>query len=77
MGRESPGPETGESMKLATYSKLAVSVAGAALTGLETSFAGAHWLPPVTAAISAVLVYLVPNVTAGPGRPAAGPGTGP
>jgi hypothetical protein len=60
-------------MKLSSYSKLAVSIAGAALTALETTYAGAHWLPPVTAAISAVLVYLVPNVPAAAGRPAPPP----
>lgn len=53
-------------MKLASYSKVLVAVAGVITSALETTYATAHWLPAVTGAISAVLVYLVPNVSAPP-----------
>ena len=43
------------------YSKLLVAAAGAALTVVQTAYPTAHWTPAVTACLSAVLVYLVPN----------------
>lgn len=43
------------------YSKLLVAVAGAALTIVQTAYPAATWAPAVTACLSAVLVYLVPN----------------
>lgn len=42
-------------------SKFLISVAGAVLTGLGTYYGTAKWEPIVAAALSAVLVYLVPN----------------
>jgi len=43
------------------YSKLLVAAAGAALTIVQTAYPQAQWAPAVTACLSALLVYLVPN----------------
>jgi hypothetical protein len=50
------------------YSKLVVALAGVATSGIETYARAAHWAPAVTAAITAALVFLVPNSGAGPGQ---------
>jgi hypothetical protein len=50
------------------YSKLLVAAAGAALTIVQTAWPQAHWTPAVTATLSALLVYLVPNSPPPPGR---------
>lgn len=47
-------------------SKFLVSVMGAVMTGLGTYYGGSKWEPIAVAAISAVLVYLVPNTPAAP-----------
>lgn len=48
------------------YSKLAVAVAGAATTAIETYAAHTSWAPIVIGAIAAALVWLVPNTPPGP-----------
>ena len=48
---------------LGKITKFIVAIAGTVTTALETQYpSSAHWLPAVTAAITAVLVYVVPNV---------------
>ena len=45
--------------------KLYVAIGGGVLTGIEGVYPDTlHWLPAVSAAITAALVYLVPNATA-------------
>ena len=46
-----------------TSSKVLVSILGAAATSLNTYYGNTHWVSVVTAALTAVTVYLVPNKT--------------
>lgn len=54
---------------IGSYSKFIVTIAGAGTTALETQFAGDHWVPLATAAITALVTYLVPNSAPAPGGP--------
>lgn len=47
---------------LGKITKFIVAIAGTVTTALETQYpSSVHWLPAVTAAITAILVYVVPN----------------
>jgi len=48
---------------LSRYRKAIVAVVGAALTVIPVAFPGASWAAPVIAGLTALAVYLVPNVT--------------
>jgi hypothetical protein len=54
------------------YSKFLVAVATAAEAGLQAFWPSAGWVPLAMTGIGAVLVYLVPNVTAAAAAPPAG-----
>jgi hypothetical protein len=44
------------------FSKFWVAAGGAIIQGIEAAYpSSAHWLPSVIAAITAILVYIVPN----------------
>jgi hypothetical protein len=47
------------------YAKLLVALAGAVITTIQTQYPAAQWAPAVTAFLSAVLVYAVPNTPPG------------
>jgi hypothetical protein len=49
---------------ISQYLKAIVALIGAIATGLQTAFPSDHWASTVTATLSAVLVYLVPNTPA-------------
>lgn len=45
------------------FAKFWVAAGGAVIAGVETAYpSSAHWLPSVISAITAILVYIVPNV---------------
>ena len=48
-------------MNLNRYLKTVVAVVGALAVALQTQFPAAHWSTTVTAAVSAILVYITPN----------------
>lgn len=56
-------------VNLNPYLKAIVGVIGAIATGLQTAYPSSHWATTVTAGITAVLVYLVPNTPQGPPAP--------
>lgn len=47
--------------KLNPYMKAVVGVLGAVLSSLSVYYGHDHWYPVVTTAVTAALVYLVPN----------------
>jgi hypothetical protein len=50
--------------KLAPYLKAVVAVLTAVIAAVQTAGGGDKWTPIVTAAIGAILTYLVPNLPA-------------
>lgn len=48
-----------------SYAKLVVAVLGAAQTATQAQWPSAHWSQTVTAVVTAVLVWLVPNTPEG------------
>jgi hypothetical protein len=44
------------------YLKFIVALLGAAVTSLAVIYPAAHWLPVVTSMVTAVSVYLTPNL---------------
>lgn len=53
------------------YLKFVVAVLGAAAAAMQTEWPSARWSAVVTAFITAILVYFVPNIPS----PPKGPGT--
>jgi hypothetical protein len=50
-------------MNLGGYSKFIVAALGAVTTALTTFYGTAHWVTVVSTVLSALVVYLVPNVS--------------
>lgn len=53
-------------MNLNPYLKFIVALLGAAVTGASVYYSQAHWFPILTSVVTAILVYVTPNVTPAP-----------